>query len=74
MKQFYSFLFLILLFTISLKAQDGLLVWTTTTTSVGPVYAIVIDPSDNDIMYTGSSTSGVFKTTDAGATQQTQVY
>lgn len=68
MKQFYSFLFLILLFTISLKAQDGLLVWTTTTTSVGPVYAIVIDPSNNDIMYTGSSTSGVFKTTDAGAT------
>ncbi len=69
MKQFYSFLFLILLITISLKAQeDGLLVWTTTTTSVGPVYAMAIDPSNSDIMYTGSSTSGVYKTTDAGVT------
>ena len=68
MKQLYSFLFLILLFTISLKAQDGLGVWTTTTTGVGPVYAIVVDPSNTDIMYSGSLTLGVYKSTDAGGT------
>ncbi len=68
MKHLYSVLFLIVLFCISLKAQDGLLVWTTTTTSVGPVYAIAIDPSNSDIMYTGSSTLGIYKTIDAGAT------
>lgn len=68
MKHFYSFLLILFVLTLSLKAQDGLLVWTTTTTSVGPVYAMVIDPSNNDIMYTGSSTSGVYKTTDAGVT------
>ncbi|HKB86676.1 MAG TPA: T9SS type A sorting domain-containing protein [Ignavibacteriaceae bacterium] len=68
MKQLYSFLFLILLLTISLKAQDGLGVWTTTTTGVGPVYAIVVDPSNTNIMYSGSLTLGVYKTTDAGGT------
>ena len=66
MKHFYSVLFLIVLFGISLKAQDGLLIWTTTTTSVGPIYAIAIDPVNSDIMYTGSSTLGIYKTTDAG--------
>jgi photosystem II stability/assembly factor-like uncharacterized protein len=68
MRQFYSFLLLFLLFTLSSRAQDGLGIWTTTTTSVGPVYAMVIDPSNTDIMYTGSSTSGIFKTTNAGGT------
>ena len=68
MKQIYSLFFILLLFTLSLKAQDGLGVWTTTTTSVGPVYAIVIDPSNTDVMYTGSSTLGVYKTTNAGST------
>jgi photosystem II stability/assembly factor-like uncharacterized protein len=66
MKHFYSVLFFSLLFTLLLKAQDGMGIWTTTTTAVGPVYAIVIDPSNTDIMYTGSATSGIYKTTDAG--------
>ena len=68
MKHFYILLFILSLFTLSLKAQDGVGVWTTTTTSVGPVYAMVIDPSNSDIIYTGSSTLGVYKTTDAGIT------
>lgn len=68
MKHFYSLLFLTLLFTISLKAQDGIGVWSTTTTSVGPVYTIVIDPSNSNIMYTGSSTLGINKSTDKGVT------
>jgi photosystem II stability/assembly factor-like uncharacterized protein len=71
MKQFYSFLFFIALFTLSLKAQDGLGIWTTTTTSVGPVYAIVVDPSNTDVMYTGSATSGIYKTIDGGVTWNT---
>lgn len=43
-------------------------IWTTTTTAVGPVYAMVIDPSNTNVMYTGSSTLGVYKTTDGGGT------
>ncbi len=68
MKRFYSSLFFLVLFTLSLKAQDGLGIWTTVTTSVGPVFAIAIDPSNTDIMYTGSATSGIYKTTDGGGT------
>jgi len=68
MKHIYYLLILISLLTLSLKAQDGLEIWTTTTTSVGPVYAIAIDPSNNNIMYSGSSTLGVYKSTDAGVT------
>ncbi len=68
MKRFYFSLMLLFLFTISSIAQDGLTIWTTTTTSVGPVYAMAIDPSNTDIMYTGSATLGVYKTTDAGGT------
>ena len=68
MKHIYSLIILISLFSLSLKAQDGPLIWTTTTTSVGPVYAIAIDPSNNNIMYSGSSTLGVYKSTDAGVT------
>lgn len=67
MKQLYSLFFLLLLISFSMKAQDGYLIWTTTTTSVGPVYAMAIDPTNTDIMYTGSSTLGIYKTTDAGA-------
>ena len=68
MSRLYSSLFFLLLFTFFLKAQDGLGIWTTTTTGVGPVYAIAINPSNTDIMYTASSTLGVYKSTDAGAT------
>ena len=68
MKKFYIVFSFIFLFTLILRAQDGMNVWTTTTTSVGPVYAMTIDPSNTDIMYTGSSTLGIYKTTDAGAT------
>lgn len=71
MKRLYSSLFFLLLFTFSLKAQDGLGVWTTTTTAVGPVYAIAVDPTNTDIMYTGSAALGVYKSTDAGATWNT---
>ncbi len=68
MKKFYFILSFLFVSTFLLKAQDGLSIWTTTTTAVGPVYAMAIDPSNSDIMYTGSSTLGVYKTTDAGAT------
>ncbi len=68
MKHIYSFLFFIFLFTFLTKAQDGTNIWTTTTTAVGPVFAIVIDPSNPNVMYTGSSTLGVYKTTDGGVT------
>lgn len=68
MKNFYSFLFFIFFSTLLIKAQDGMGIWTTTTTAVGPVYAMVIDPSNTNVMYTGSSTLGVYKTTDGGGT------
>ena len=71
MKKFGTVFLFVLLFTLVLKAQDGLDIWTTTTNSVGPVYAMAIDPSNSSIMYTGSSTLGIYKTTDGGTSWNT---
>ncbi len=71
MKKFFTVFLVALLFTLVLKAQDGLEIWTTTTNSVGPVYAMAIDPSNSSIMYTGSSTVGIYKTTDGGTSWNT---
>ena len=69
-KLFYLFLITFLL-TANIFAQDGVDIWTTTTTSVGRVYGMVIDPSNQDIMYSVGLDFGVYKTTDGGTTWAT---
>ena len=65
MKKLIYSLFLITLLTPSIYSQMD--VWLQTTNSVGTVWAMVIDPSNQDIMYSGSNNLGVYKTTNGGA-------
>ena len=71
MKKLFYFLSLTFLFTTTIIAQNGPEIWTTTTTSVGRVYGMVIDPSNQDIMYSIGLDFGVYKTTDGGTTWNT---
>lgn len=71
MKKLFYFLSLTFLFTTTIIAQNGPEIWTTTTTSVGRVYGMVIDPSNQDIMYSVGLDFGVYKTTDGGTTWNT---
>lgn len=66
MKKFFLLLLLITTVTSLSLAQDGLDIWTLTTSGVGRVYAMVIDPSNQDIMYAGGLDLGIYKTTDGG--------
>jgi len=45
---------------------NGLDIWTTTTTSIGRVYAMAIDETSPSTMYAVGIDQGVFKTTDGG--------
>jgi photosystem II stability/assembly factor-like uncharacterized protein len=49
-------------------AQDGPLVWTQNLSNGGRVYAMVIDPTNQSILYSAGLDSGVYKSTNAGAT------
>ncbi len=46
--------------------NDGMNVWTTTTTSVGRVLVLRVDPVTQTTMYCGSLDSGVMKSTNSG--------
>jgi photosystem II stability/assembly factor-like uncharacterized protein len=71
MKKLFYFFSLTFLFTAHIISQDGVDIWTTTTTSVGRVYGMVIDPSNQDNMYSIGLDFGVYKTTDGGTTWNT---
>ncbi len=66
MKKFLNIFFLFVVLVPFINSQDGIDIWTTTTNAVGNVWAIVIDPSNQNIMYSGSNNLGVYKTTNAG--------
>ncbi len=66
MKKVFYVLVLLSLFPVLSFSQEGNGVWTTNTTSVGRVYAMVVDPSNSSIMYTAGLDSGVFKSTNGG--------
>ena len=66
MTKFSIFLFLFLITTPFFYSQDGVDVWTTTTTTIGRVYGMVIDPSNQSTMYACGLDQGVNKTTNGG--------
>jgi photosystem II stability/assembly factor-like uncharacterized protein len=59
-------LLFLLLFVDPMYSQEGIDIWTTTTNSVGNVWGIVIDQSNQNIMYSASNNLGVYKTTNGG--------
>jgi photosystem II stability/assembly factor-like uncharacterized protein len=67
MKKFFNILFLFLVLTPFIYSQDGIDVWTTTTTTIGRVYGMVIDELSPSTMYACGLDQGVWKTTNSGA-------
>jgi len=66
MKKFFNIFLLLLLFVPFSFSQEGVDVWTTTTTAIGRVYGMVIDEINPSTMYACGLDQGVFKTTDGG--------
>ena len=66
MKKFFNILFLFLVLTPFIYTQEGIDIWTTTTTTIGRVYGMVIDQSNQSIMYACGLDQGVNKTTNGG--------
>jgi photosystem II stability/assembly factor-like uncharacterized protein len=66
MKNFFHIFLLCLLIAPFVYSQEGLDVWTTTTTTIGRVYGMVIDQSNQNIMYACGLDQGVNKTTNGG--------
>ena len=68
MKTLSLFILLILFTSHFSQAQDGPDVWTSFSGNIGRVYAMVIDPQNDNIIYAGGLDSGIYKTTNAGLT------
>jgi len=66
MKKFINILILFLLIAPLVYSQEGIDIWTTTTTTVGRVFGMVVDPSNQNTMYSCGLDQGVNKTTNAG--------
>jgi len=66
MKKSVNILFLFLLIVPFVYSQEGIDIWTTTTTTVGRVFGMEIDQTNQNIMYAGGLDEGVNKTTNAG--------
>lgn len=66
MKKFFNILLLCLFIAPFLHSQEGIDVWTTNTTTIGRVFGMVIDESNQSIMYAGGLDQGVNKTTNGG--------
>ncbi len=69
MKKLFNILLLVVIVAPLGVSQDvGIDIWTTNTTTVGRVFGMVNDPSDQNIMYACGLDEGVNKTTDGGIT------
>ena len=68
MKTLSLFILLIVFASYFSQAQDGPDVWTSSSGNIGRVYAMVIDPQNDNIIYAGGLDSGIYKTTNAGLT------
>lgn len=68
MKKFFSIGFLFLILTPYVHSQEGLDVWTTTTTTIGRVYGMDIYQLNQDVMYACGLDQGVNRSTDGGLT------
>lgn len=59
---FLSFVFIHLMY-----ANDGPNVWSTSLSGSGQIWAIAINPVNQNIIYAGSNTTGIWKSTNTGA-------
>jgi photosystem II stability/assembly factor-like uncharacterized protein len=66
MRKLLTLIFLLLISATYLYSQDGLNIWTQSFNNTGRVYAIVVNPTNQNIMYHGGLDSGIFKSTNAG--------
>jgi photosystem II stability/assembly factor-like uncharacterized protein len=66
MKKLISILFTMLIVSPFIPAQEGIDIWTTTTTTIGRVFGMVIDPGNQSTMYACGLDQGVNKTTNSG--------
>jgi photosystem II stability/assembly factor-like uncharacterized protein len=66
MKKFFSIGFLFLLLAPFIYSQEGIDVWTTSTTTIGRVYAMAIDENNPSTIYACGLDQGVWKTTNSG--------
>ena len=66
MKKFVNILLLLAVFVPFINSQDGLDIWTTSTTTIGRVYAMAIDENNPSTIYACGLDQGVWKTTNSG--------
>ncbi len=66
MKKFFNIFFLVLVIVPFTNSQDGIDFWTTTTTTIGRVYGMVVDELNPSTMYACGLDQGVYKTTNSG--------
>lgn len=65
-KLLFTSVFFLVFFHL-MYANDGPNVWTTSLVNSGQIWAIVINPTSQNIMYAGSNTTGIWKTTNMGS-------
>ncbi|MCI0473648.1 MAG: hypothetical protein L0Y76_08715, partial [Ignavibacteria bacterium] len=68
MRKYLIMVFLLLISANYLYSQDGINIWTVTYNNNGRIYAIEVNPVNQNIMYIGGLDSGIYKTTNAGLT------
>jgi len=68
MKKFFNILFLYVFIAPFIFAQEGVDIWTTTTTTIGRVYGMDIYQLNQDVMYACGLDQGVNRSTDGGLT------
>jgi len=66
MKKHFNILFLFLVLVPFIHSQDGIDIWTTSTTTIGRVYAMAIDENSPSTVYACGLDQGVWKTTNSG--------
>lgn len=66
MKSLLSALFLLMISVSFTFGQDGIGVWSQTYSTTDRVYAMVINPNNQNIMYIGTLDNGVYKTSNGG--------
>jgi len=66
MKRLFFLLTLLLISYNFISAQDGVGVWTTNYNNGARIWAMVIDPINQNNMYIGGIDSGIYKTTNSG--------
>jgi len=66
MKKLFLTTLLSLSFINLTYAQDGLNIWSTSLSGAGLIFTIAINPSNQAIMYAGSNTTGIWKTSNSG--------